>query len=107
MHQVTSLRYQSLRYFLLRQPKCIDRQNLNKDNDHCILGKGAFGTCEKMKYRGIDFAVKTYGKHARAATVSNKASIISKFDQKGKHNITLYMLRPIVALNTAVSKEHI
>jgi hypothetical protein len=62
----------------------IDRQNLQKEKDLCILGKGAFGTCEKMKYRGIDVAVKEYAKHVRSANVLNEAGIISKFDHRGK-----------------------
>ncbi|KXJ24321.1 putative L-type lectin-domain containing receptor kinase S.5 [Exaiptasia diaphana] len=66
-----------------RQPKVIDRQNLQKTKDHCILGKGAFGTCEKMNYRGIDVAVKEYAKHVRSAAVLNEAGIISTFDHRG------------------------
>jgi len=53
------------------------------DDNQTILGKGAFGTCERMDYRGISVAVKTYAKHVKASAVSHESRIISQFDHQG------------------------
>ncbi|XP_031552033.1 serine/threonine-protein kinase STY13-like [Actinia tenebrosa] len=71
---------------LYRAPRKINRMNLHRSDELSpadILGKGAFGTCEKMDYRGIAVAVKTYEGRVKASAISTEASILALFDHKG------------------------
>ena len=66
----------------------IQRVNLEAfDDNGSILGKGCFGTCHMMKYRGLLVAVKYFGNHVKAQTALSEASVINKLDHPGNYAI--------------------
>ena len=73
--------------FTFSSLKAINRTNLS--NEKCetqsFLGKGAFGSCTKMKYKGIEVAVKSYGNNVRRSDVEHEANVINLFDHPGNY----------------------
>ncbi|CAB4011817.1 probable serine threonine- kinase gdt4 [Paramuricea clavata] len=67
-----------------RVTKSIERKNL-KDISHkgAILGKGVFGVCKKMLYRGITVAVKTFQDNVKLDLVKWEADVLNLFDHPG------------------------
>lgn len=73
-------------YLSFSVPKSIDRENLHKDHGNqkeSFIGEGAFGTCTKMKYKGIEVAVKRYQSHVHKTSAQWEASIVNLFDHPG------------------------
>ena len=77
----------------IRVPKNIDRKNLQTIHEcevESFIGKGAFGTCSKRQYKGIDVAAKTYESSVRKSDVLWEASIVNLFDHAGKYHSNLF-----------------
>jgi len=77
--------YRFLLWYRVGIPRKINRSNLKPWDEHQsgILGKGCFGTCTKMDYRGIPVAVKQFQNHVKKAAVLEEASRLSKLDNPG------------------------
>lgn len=70
--------------FTFRVAKSMEHKNLKEINcENTILGKGVFGVCKKMSYRGITVAVKTFQHHVKLNLVKWEADVLDLFDHPG------------------------
>ena len=71
--------------------KKIDRANLVRADGGVseLLGRGAFGTCRKRTYRGIEVAVKEFALSEKATTVKMEAGLLTKVDHPGNFCLKL------------------
>ena len=70
-------------FCLCSQLHPIEEKNLKVIPEEEIIGKGVFGTCKKMSYRGHAVAVKYFNKKMTPDAVQKEARMLNTFDHDG------------------------
>ena len=70
-------------FCLCSQLHPIEEKNLKVIAEEEIIGKGVFGTCKKMSYRGHAVAVKYFNRKMTPDAVQKEARMLNTFDHDG------------------------